>query len=27
LTISLLMSSIIFGLFASFVGIRKALND
>ena len=27
LTISLLMFSIIFGLFASFVGIRKALND
>ena len=27
LTLSLLMSSLIFGLFASFVGIRKALND
>ena len=27
LTLSLLMFSIIFGLFASFVGIRKALND
>ena len=27
LTVSLLMFSIIFGLFASFVGIRKALND
>ena len=27
LTISLLMFSLIFGLFASFVGIRKALND
>ena len=27
LTISLLMFSIIFGLFASFVGIRKALYD
>ncbi len=27
LTLSLLMFSLIFGLFASFVGIRKALND
>ncbi len=27
LTLSLLMSSLVFGLFASFVGIRKALND
>jgi Cell division protein len=27
LTISLLMFSFVFGLFASFVGIRKALND
>ena len=27
LTLSLLMFSIVFGLFASFVGIRKALND
>ena len=27
LTISLLMFSLVFGLFASFVGIRKALND
>ena len=27
LTVSLLMFSLIFGLFASFVGIRKALND
>ena len=27
LTLSLLMFSLVFGLFASFVGIRKALND
>ena len=27
LTLSLLMFSVVFGLFASFVGIRKALND
>ena len=27
LTLVLLLSSIIFGLFASFVGIRKVLND
>ena len=27
LTLSLLLFSLVFGLFASFVGIRKALND